>query len=240
MHRTNTLTLAAAFAASGLLAAPAHAEEPAPRIQVVGEGIVAAAPDMAILSMTVAREAATARQAVSEQNTAMTEVLAAMKDAGIAERDLQTSGFSIEPVIVYPNQPNEDNKPKVTGYFARNTLTVRIRDLATTGAVLDNAVTLGVNQAGGLSFSNADPAAFIVEARTRAVKDALARAATLAQAAGVEVGPILDISEQNGTPDVMPIAMRRMAAEMASDAVPVAAGENEYRITVNVTFAIKQ
>jgi acyl-CoA synthetase (AMP-forming)/AMP-acid ligase II len=103
------------------------------------------------------------------------------------------------------------------------------------GAVLDQAVTLGVNQGGGILFGNEDPASALTQARTAAVKDAIAKAGTLAAAAGVELGQIIEISEQAYNPRPMPYMAR---AEMASGAAPVEAGENSYRVQVNVTFGI--
>lgn len=235
----------AVMAAACMTVAPASAQqatgEPAPRIIVSGEGTVAAAPDMAVLSLSVLREADTARDAVSANNTAMAAVIEAMKKEGIEDRDLQTSGFSVQPRYAYAQDSKEYREPKIVGYSATNSLTVRIRDLEKTGAILDTAVTLGVNQTGGLMFTNANPEAFLKRARAAAMKDAVARAGTLAEAGGVKVGNILEISEQSFRPEPMPIARAEMmVAKSADAAVPIAGGENEYRITVNVTFAIAQ
>jgi hypothetical protein len=233
----------AALALSAGMAQTALAQdrEPVPRISVIGEGFAKAAPDMAILTLGVVRQADTAAEAVKANNAAMADVIAAMKDAGIAETDLQTADFSVQPRYVYPNDATGQSEPKIVGYTAQNTLTVRIRSLPDTGAVLDRAVSLGVNSTGGLVFTNDDPSAFLTEARKQAMADAVSRAKTLAEAAGVSVGRILDISEQSFQPQ--PIALGRakmMAAEAADAAVPIQGGENEYRITVNAAFEIKQ
>jgi uncharacterized protein YggE len=122
----------------------------------------------------------------------------------------------------------------------RNGLTVRVRDLTRLGDILDNAVSLGVNEGGSIRFTNADTATILERARTAAVADALARAATLAKAAGVEVGEVLEISEQSFPSRPIPMAARaEVSAMVASDGVPFAAGENTYRVTVNVALAIK-
>jgi uncharacterized protein len=238
--RNSTLIAALAALGASICALPAFAaDEPSPRIIVSGEGEAAAAPDMAVISLTVLREADTARAALNDNNKAMAEVLAAMKAAGIAEKDLQTAGFSIQPRYVYPDQNQTDQgQPKITGYSVVNTLSVRIRDLAKLGAIVDQAVTLGVNQGGDITFVKDDTSGLLEEARKKAMENAIAKAKTLTAAAGVSTGRILEISEQSSQPQ--PIPMMRAEMAMAKDAVPVAAGENAYRVNVNVTFEIKQ
>ena len=154
---------------------------PFPRILVTGQGSVDIAPDMAVLSLTVSREAETARAALDANSSAMKEVLAAMKAEGIAARDLQTSGFSIQPRYIYPSpKSGQREPPRIVGYTVRNSLTVRVRDIENVGAILDKWVTLGVNEGGNISFTNADTSVPITQARTLAVKDAIAKANTLA------------------------------------------------------------
>jgi len=116
-----------------------------------------------------------------------------------------------------------------------NTLSVRIRDIDKTGDILDKAVSLGVNQGGGLSFSNENPAAAVTEARKKAVADAMAKAKTLAEAAGVGIGRVLEITDHNVAPPPMPIN----ATASYAAAVPVQAGENSYAVQVTVTFELK-
>lgn len=237
---TRTMLLAAPVLAASLLApAPARAEAPTPQVVVTGEGEAAVSPDMAILTLAVLREAETARQALDANNKAMADVIAAMKEGGIEARDLQSGGLSINPRYVYPNDKNGETRPRIVGYEVGNTLTVRIRDLSTVGAILDRSVTLGVNQGGGLSFTNDDPSDAFTEARKRAVKDAMDKAETLAKAAGVALGRVLQISEQSFRQPPMPYAgkMVRMEAAVA-DAVPVEAGENTYKVQVNLTFEL--
>jgi len=196
---------------------------------------------MAVLSLTVTREAETARAALDANSSAMKEVLAAMKAEGIEARDLQTSGFSIQPRYIYPSpKSGQREPPQIVGYTVRNSLTVRVRNIDDVGAILDKSVTLGVNEGGNITFTNADPSAAITQARTRAVKDAIAKANTLAEAAGVETGNLLEISEQSFNPRPVQMARMEMARGASADAVPVATGENTYKVTVNVSFAIEQ
>ncbi|MVA99155.1 DUF541 domain-containing protein [Nitratireductor sp. CAU 1489] len=232
MIRT-VLPLAAALSLSALPAIAA--DQPSPRIQVSGEGEAALKPDLAVLTLSVMREADSAREAMSAANQAMEAVIAAMKEAGIAARDLQTAGLQINPRYEAKKHDDGSQTSEIAAYQVANTLTVRVRDIAAVGAVLDQAVTLGVNQGGGILFGNEDPSSALTQARTAAVKDAIAKAGTLAAAAGVELGPIVEISEQAYNPRPMPYMAR---AEMAAGAAPVEAGENAYRVQVNVTFGI--
>lgn len=229
------LALAAALA---MPVATAMADSlPPPRIMVMGEGEQTVAPDMAILSLSVMREAKTAREALSANNDAMAAVIAAMKTAGIEDRDLQTAGIRISPRYNHTDKPDGVQEAELVAYQVTNTLSVRIRDLDKAGEILDKSVSLGVNQGGGISFTNDDPSAAIDEARKLAVKDAVAKARTLAEAAGVKVGRVLEISDQSFTP--RPMMMEAKTFARAADSVPIQPGENAYRVQVNVTFEIK-
>lgn len=241
ISRTRILALAAAVAASLPMAAQAADDSRRePAIVVTGQGQSMLAPDMAIVSVGVVRQAKTAREALSANNEAMRKVLEALKGAGIAERDLQTSGFSINPQYSYPDSNDGTPRPPVlTGYEVANQLTIRVRDIARLGAVLDQTVSLGVNQGGDIRFTNAEPEKAVEEARRNAMKNAIGKARVLAEAAGVKAGRILEISETMDLPEPRPV-MRMSMAKEAADAVPVAAGENSYSVTVNVTFAIEQ
>jgi uncharacterized protein YggE len=239
-HLASILTLI--FAAFWLPLTATAGEEPVPRILVTGEGMARLAPDMATLTLTVTREAETARAALDASSAAMQEVLAAMQAEGIEERDLQTADFAIHPKYLHPPKKasGEREPPRIVGYTVRNSLTVRVRDLEKVGRILDRSVTLGVNEGGSISFGNDDPAPALQEARAAAVKDALARARTIAAAAGVETGRILEITEQSFMPRPMNMAHAEMAMARAADAVPVATGENTYRVTVSLSVEIEE
>ncbi len=230
----------AAMLAVMLASGVANADEADAQIRVSGEAERAMAPDMAIMQLTVTREAKTAREALDANSAAMTEVIRAMRKQGVAERDLQTSNFSIQPRYVYP-KPRNEKPPEIVGYVVRNGLTVRVRDLDDVGKLLDQSVTLGVNEGGHIQFSNEDPEEVLAKARAAAVKDALARAETLAEAADVDLGDILSISEESYNPQPYR-AERMMASGAVADSVPVpvAAGENRYRVMVHLTIAIDQ
>lgn len=227
--------LALAFAAP--IAAKA-AEPIQPRIVVTGEGEASVRPDLAILTLSVMKDAPTAREALTANSEATTKVIEALKASGIADRDLQTAGIQINPVYTYTNKPDGTQEAKLVGYQVFNTLTIRVREIAKTGEIIDQAVTLGVNQGGSIAFTNDDPSATITEARKKAVADAMAKAKTLTEAAGASIGRIIEISEQNYAQPPMPIEQRAYARDAAAPA-PVEAGENSYRVQVNVTFELK-
>lgn len=243
--RRLSLALAAAtllvvpFATTAVSAQERPAREPVIRVSGTGEASVA--PDMAIINLTVARNAETAEKALADNNSAMNQVLAALKTAGIADKDLQTSNFSIYPQY-QQNEPKNGrvDPPKIIGYEVQNGVTVKIRDLKALGGIIDQSVKLGVNQGGQITFTNDDPSAARTEARKKAVAEAMDKARTLAEAAGVKVGKVVDISE-GGDRFMPPSPAPRMAMMKAeSDGVAVAAGENTYSISVTMTLSIDQ
>mgnify|MGYP001047288020 CR=1 FL=1 len=235
----NNYSLPLALAASLAFPAMASAADPGktPRIVVSGEGESALKPDIALLSLSVMREAKTARAALDANNDAMAAVIAAMKAAGIAERDLQTAGIQINPRYNYTNKADGSQEAELVAYQVTNTLSVRVRDIDKTGDILDKAVTLGVNQGGGISFTNENPSTALTEARKKAVADAIAKARTLAEAAGASVGRVLEITDQTFSPRPMPVSAKAFDAGRA--AVPIENGENTYNVQVNVTFELK-
>jgi len=231
--------MAAIFATSiALPATSALAEEQMRKITLTATGNAAAAPDLATISLAVQREAATAREALDANNAAMEEVLGAMKASGIEDKDLQTSGFNIQPVYQHvKNQP-----PKITGYRVHNNISVRIRDLTQVGEIMDKSITLGVNSGGHINFGHQNSDALVEEARKNAVARALKKAETLTSAAGATLGNIVHISEESrGRP--RPMKMERMAMTMAAadgaPAVPIAAGETGYNVTVRIEWALE-
>jgi len=230
------------LAASTPLAAQPVYAEPSPRIVVNGQGSVDIAPDMAVLTLSVTRQAPTAKEAVAENSQAMEGVLKAMRAQGIADRDLQTAGFSIAPQYTHLQRYGEKkgSTRKFSGYLVRNTLTVRVRDIAKVGQVLDTSISLGVNEGGNILFTNDDPTDVLAKARANGVAAAKAKALTLAKAAGVRLGKVLEISEQSYGSGPRPMARAEMAMSRSADAVPISSGENTYQVTVYLTYAIEQ
>lgn len=225
----------------GGAALPAHAAEPKPgMISVTGTGDAAARPDLAVLNLSVREQSKTAAGALSANNAAMAKVLEAMKGIGVEERDLQTSSFNIQPIYTQIKKSNNRIDHEITGYAVTNALTVRLRDVSRVGEALDLSVRLGVNQGGSVTFSVDDPSDLMQVARVEAVKNAMEKARTLAQSAGVSLGRIVQLSESGGyRPRPKAFAEARMASVQA-DAVPIASGESEYSVTVNLQVEIAQ
>ncbi|MDP9813471.1 uncharacterized protein YggE [Rhizobium tibeticum] len=242
--RTIAFSLLLGLPIAAVTALPALGADSQPReavISVSGEGQASVAPDMAVLNLSVVKQAKTARSALDENNKSMNDVLAALKKAGIAERDLQTSGFSVQPQYSYPqSNDGQPQSPQLIAYQVSNSLSVRVRDLSKLGVILDEAVTLGVNQGGDIQFTNDKPEKAMEEARKNAVANAIAKAKTLAEAADVKLGRVIEISETSPRPQPAPVYRAAMMKEAADSAVPVQGGETSYNITVNVTFSIAQ
>ena len=234
--------LFAVCAAALIVGAPFAAladDEQAATMSLTGRAEVSAPPDMAVISSGVVTEAKTAREALTANNAAMAEVIAALKQAGIAEKDLQTAGFSVEPQYLYPPQQSDGRRdpPRIVGYRVSNSLSVKVRDLARLGEVLDRSVSLGANQVSGIAFSVEDDTALMDEARMQAMADAARKARLYADAAGVELKRIVSISETDRPGPPQPFMARALRME-AADTVPVEAGELALSVEVNVTWEI--
>jgi uncharacterized protein YggE len=206
------------------------------KISVSGQGEVSAAPDMATVNTGVTTQAETAREALDANNTAMEKIVGVLKEHHVAEKDIQTSNFSVSPV--YKRDPRGRTQPEVTGYRVQNQVRVHVRNLPDLGEVLDALVSAGSNQVSGISFGVDDPTGILNQARSRAVADAKSRAGVYAQAAGVKVGKLRQISE---TPVAIPQPrMLGFAEARGASAVPVQPGELEFRVTVHLVFDIDE
>ena len=200
------------------------------QITVTGQGEASALPDMATLSIGVEVQAKTPGRALAENAERMIAVMARLKDAGIAEKDLRTSQLGVWPVYSERNQPQ-----RIEGYRASNNLSVIIRDIDKLGNVLDQAVADGANRVNGPSFSITDPRPLLAEARDAAVGDAIAKAERYAAAAGVKLGDVLSIDETGGS---APFPGRQMRAESLAASTPIAPGESIISASIIMTFAI--
>lgn len=227
-------TLAAALTSGG-----GRAQEPAdhrdpPSINVVGEGTATAVPDIAIVTSGVVTRADTAGAALKANSAAMTKVLAVVKAAKVEDRDVGTSGLTVQPQYDYA----DNRAPKLSGYEVRNAVTIRARDLDGLGGLLDNLVGAGSNQIEGLVFDVADREAKLDEARKAAIADARRKAELFAAEAGVKLGSVIAIDERTTSPEpVRPYALRAKAMDSAA-AVPIARGEQELRAEVSVRWSI--
>ncbi len=222
------------FALAGLAGTEARAAD-APSLVVTGTGLVSSAPDTGHVSAGAVSEAATAADAVRQNNTTMQRVFDALQEAEIAKQDVRTEHFSVQPVYAdATGMPR--TRPRITGYRVANQVTVRVRDLERIGAVLDALVGAGANEIGGIEFTIGDPAPLLDEARKRALADARRKAELYAASAGVRLGSLLELVEGGGSgPGPMP----RMARMAAAEAVPIASGELDLSVTVQVRYAIQ-
>jgi uncharacterized protein YggE len=235
---------AASLAATAAGATAANAQTPVtvePMIPAAGtvldvsaEGRTTRVPDVATIRAGVVSQAATAAAALSDNAQRMNRVLAALKKAGVAPRDIATASVGLSPQYRYAeNQP-----PVITGYQATNSVSVRFRDVAKSGVILDALVGEGANQIDGPNLAIDQPDAALDEARADAVKRARARAELYARAAGMRVTRIVSITENGenaGSPNP-PMLMAR--ASMAKDSTQIVAGEKDVTVNVSVRFLL--
>lgn len=220
------------LAAVTFLASPVLADDNRAVITVTGEGQVAVVPDMATISLGVTVNGDTAKAALEANSAALAAVLERLAASGIEAKDIQTSGLSLGPVYDYASSGGAQT---VQGYTASNMVTVQVRAIDKVGPVLDASVTDGANTLNGITFGLLDPVPATDDARRKAVEDARRKAGLYADAAGVELGKIVSITEGGnyGVPMMM-----GGASFAKADSVPVAAGELTVGASVTVTFAL--
>ncbi len=214
-------------------APPAVASADGTLLSVSARADASRVPDVASLSTGVVTQAADANAALKANSAQMAKVVATIKAAGIAERDIQTSGISIHPQYRYAeNQP-----PAITGYQASNTVNIKVRDIGKLGEVLDALVSSGANQVNGPNFEIDQPEAVYDEARQAALKQAQARADMYAKSLGLRVRRIVSISEGGGFQPPVPV-MKAMAMDARMESAPVAPGETTLSANLDVVFEL--
>ncbi|HEX8222179.1 MAG TPA: SIMPL domain-containing protein [Allosphingosinicella sp.] len=232
-------------AALALSAAPLAAQQPqavvpilldGTRLDVVATGEVSRVPDLARISAGVVSIAPTATAALAQNATQMASVRAALKRAGIADRDIQTSSINLYPD--YRHDPQGSN-PQIVGYRASNEVSVRFRDIANSGRILDALVAQGANQINGPMLSIDKPEAALDEARTLAVTNARARAELYARALGKRVGRILSISEAGANYAPPAVMMRAASRGAVADSTSVDPGEQTLAVSLSVSFELE-
>jgi uncharacterized protein YggE len=227
-----TACLAAVFFGAS---APAHTQQsalPQALVIVTGEGSVSAPPDYAQVRGGVTTRAKTAKEALEANTKLMTAITAALSDLGIAQKDIQTSRFSVQPVYA-PPQPNTE--PKLAGFNAVNDVTVTIRQIGKIGEILDRLVTAGATDVGNVEFLHADLSKTLDQAREAAIADARRKAELYARASGLTLGRIAWITEDSGYAPPMPMAA--MKAVRAAP-VPISTGEDTLQARITVDFEI--
>jgi uncharacterized protein len=209
-------------------------QPPLRTITVTGTGKVTLTPDIAYISIGVHTQNASAKDAVAENNTQAQAVMAAIKKLGIADKDIQTTNFSIYP------QQQYDNNGKLTGvlYMVDNTVYVTVRDLTKLGDLLDASVASGANNVSSISFDVADKTDALSQARKAAVAEAAKQAGELTAATGVKLGDVQTISYSDSTPPiVMPLA--RVADMATANGTPISAGSMQIETTVTIVYLLK-
>ena len=205
-------------------------------LDVTAQGETRRTPDIATISAGVVTQAADAASAMRENAARMNRVIVALKRAGVADRDIRTANISLSPQYRYAN----NEPPVITGYQASNNVTVRFRDIARSGTVLDALVATGANQINGPELGLDNPAAALDEARVDAVAKARERAELYAKAAGLRVKRILSISESTfEMPRPMPVMLRSMDAAEAAPSSKILPGEQSLNINLSVRFELE-
>lgn len=213
---------------------PALAEPTAREITVTGSATVDATPDIATVTAGVELQAPSAAAALKENGETMTAVFAALKQAGLDERDMQTSQLTLNPVF-NADPGGSQAAPQVVAYQASNMVTATVRDVSRLGATIDAVTGAGANRLYGVSFDVDEPRAALDQARRNAVEDARRKAQLFADAAGVKLGPVVAISEGGGGG---PVPLRAKMDMMA--AAPVASGTVTLSADVTVVFGLEE
>lgn len=203
-------------------------------LTVLGVGTVRARPDQAVVTLGVETEGEALAAALSENNRRASTVLAALKEQGVAEADIQTASFQIQ--IEEPRDPQTGRRTGPPVYRVTHVYTVIFRDLDRVGQGVDAAVAAGANRVDAIAFRIGDPNRLAMEARRLAAEDAKARAQALAGALGAQLGRIVSITE---TAIPQPVPMARAPAFAEAAAVPVAAGELEITVQIQVTWELR-
>jgi uncharacterized protein len=206
------------------------------RLDINALGEATRVPDVAIISAGVVTRAPTAKAALSQNATRMERVRAALRRSGIADRDIQTSNISLNPEYRYV----QDQPPRLTGYTASNQVSVRFRDIANTGEILDVLVAEGANQINGPSLTIDKPEEALNEARAKALAAGRARAELYARQLGMRVVRLLVVSESGGNfPVPPPMPMMMEARAQGGDATKIDPGEQKLSVTLGMMFELQ-
>jgi uncharacterized protein YggE len=204
-------------------------------IWVSGEGKVAVVPDVAILSLGVEAQEKTVKEAQTEAATVMTAVVAALKSNGVADKDIQTTVYTIEVVTKW----DKDTEELITvGYKVTNIVNAKLRDISKAGTVIDAVAEAGgdLTRIRGISFTVDNPTSYYTQARAKAMADAKAKAEQMANLANIKLGKPTYINESSYIPIPYPV---RSYIESGSATTPISPGELEITITVQVAYSIQ-
>jgi uncharacterized protein len=203
------------------------------RLDINATGEVTRVPDIAVITAGVVTRSPSATGAIQDAAGRMEKVLAALKRAGVGDRDIQTSNVSLNPEYRYP----ENQSPQLVGYTASNQLTIRFRDIRSSGKILDALVGEGANQINGPSLAIDKPEAALEEARANAVQIGRARAESYARSLGLRVVRVVSVSESGGYAVPPPPVPMMARAEMAS--TNIEPGEQKLQVSLAMTFELQ-
>jgi hypothetical protein len=224
-----TLSAVLVIAASALAPLPAQAAEKIDKlVTVTGEATVAAAPDAAQIRIGVSSQGKTARAASDANVKDMTVVLAAIKESGVADRDIQTTSLSLQPQY----DPNKTGGARLIGFQANNQVTIKVRDIGQLPNILDRAISAGANEMSGIEFVVSEQSKLLDKARAEAIADARHKAELYANAAGMKVGRVMTISEEDTVPPP------RTFQAVRAGAAAIAPGEQMLRAVVTVSYEL--
>ena len=225
---------AAALPAGAVAQSPLVIPVAGTRLDISATGEVSRVPDVAIISAGVVTRQPTASEAIQQNATQMARVLAALKRAGVADRDVQTSSVSLNPEYRYQdNQP-----PQLNGYTASNQVSIRFRDIRNTGRILDALVAEGANQINGPSLTIDKPEAALDEARSKAIANGRARAEFYARSLGKRVVRLISVSEGGGNYPAPPMPMMMEARAQSAD-TKIVPGEQKLQVTLSMVFELQ-
>ena len=206
-------------------------------LSVSGTGEVAVKPDISVVTLGVEAEAKTVADAQQQANQAMSAVMTALTTNGIADKDVKTTNFSIQPVWNYNTGINGNNQRTLEGYQVSNIVNVTIRNVDKTGTIIDAVTVAGgdLTIVENISFTVENPGPYNDQARELAIKDAIAKAQQTASLAGVSLGKLLYISESGGSVPPVPIAYK----DVAGSGTSISSGQLEISLSVQVVYAIE-
>jgi len=213
-------------------------------ITVSGTGEIYTKPDLAIVDFSVVTDKKTVAEATTENTKAMNGVIASIKNQGVEDKDLKTTGFTIYPRYEWQKEiacliyPCPESKRVLVGYEITQTLEVKIRDLAKVGNIIQGATDAGANQVGDLQFTVDKEDEFKKRARAEAITEAKAKANELSSQLGVKLVRITNFSEGGTTPVPMSLYMEAKAAGGGDETPQIQTGENKISVTVSITYEI--
>ncbi len=224
---------AAIVAVVGMLAwqPAAQAQERfVPRLTVSGEASVTVAPDVAQIRTGVTTQAKSAKEASEANSKAAHAIAAALRAAGIDDKDIQTTRLALQPTYEAP--PARGGPGRINGFQAANQVVVKVRDIGKLADLIDRVVAAGATDIGGIEFLVSAPSPVLDRARADAFADARRKAEIYAKAAGVTLGRVIGLSEDQATHEPLPMVARSAAAP------PIAPGEKTLRVTVHVSYEL--